>query len=191
MSGDWRSALNVLLPPAGRSPSGRRWPAALLALALLLTPPAARAWLVDEPSHLLCAGLGVVEVLDDPGLCTWNFELRPAFAYRHVRPWLFFGTGRHDTFYAAGGVLVDFALGERWRLTPSFGAGYFDSRRMSLGYHAEFRSGIELSRRFRNGQRLGLAFAHLSNGSLGERNPGTETLGLIWCLPLDALLGPR
>jgi hypothetical protein len=162
----------------------------LLGFLLLLLPPAARAWLADEPSHLLCTGFGVVEVLDKPRFCTWNVELRPAWSYRHLHPWFFIGTGKHDTCYAAAGVLADFSLGERWRLTPSFGVGYYDSLRLDLGYHAEFRSAIELSRRFSNGQRLGLAFAHLSNGSLGERNPGTETLGLVWSLPLDAVLPP-
>jgi hypothetical protein len=163
----------------------------LLLVLILLLPPAARAWLADEPSHLLCTGFGVVEVLDKPRFCTWNIELRPAWSYRHLRPWLFFGTGRHDTHYAAVGVLTDFALGERWRLTPGFSVGRYDSDGLELGYPTEFRSGIELSHRFRNGQRFGLAFAHLSNGSLGERNPGTETLGLVWGLPLDALSGRR
>ena len=167
------------------------WLRQVLAVALLLLPAAARAWLADEPAHLLCTGLGVAEVLDKPRFCTWNVELRPAWSYRHLHPWFFIGTGKHDTCYAAAGVLADFALGERWRLTPSFGVGYYNSSGLTLGHHAEFRSGIEISRRFRNGQRLGLAFAHLSNGSLGDRNPGTETLGLFWALPLDALAGRR
>ena len=164
----------------------------LLSVIILLSlPPAARAWLADEPSHLLCTGVGAAEVLDSPRFFTWNVELRPAWSYRHLRPWFFFGTGRHDTCYAAAGVLADFALGARWRLTPSFGVGYYNSSGLTLGYPAEFRSALELSRRFSNGQRLGLSFAHLSNGSLGERNPGTETLGFVWALPLDALAGRR
>ena len=52
---------------------------------------------------------------------------------------------------------------------------------------AEFRTGIELAKRFRTGHRLGVSLAHLSNGSLSDKNPGTETLGLIYSIPLDFL----
>ena len=58
---------------------------------------------------------------------------------------------------------------------------------LSLGFDAEFRSAIELTKRFSNDHRLGLCFAHLSNGSLSDYNPGTETLGLFYSIPLDFL----
>ena len=163
----------------------------LLALGLAAQPLAAHDWFFDDASHLLCAGVGTVELFDSGKALEWHAEFRPAWHFRHLRPWLFCGTGNHDCFYAALGILIDLRLGDRWLLTPSFGGGYYDSDGFDLGFHAEFRSGLELTHRFRNGHRLGVVFTHISNGSLGERNPGTETLGLVWCLPLDALLGPR
>ena len=156
----------------------------LLGLTLLVLTPVARAGLADEPSHLLCASFSTMELLDKPPFYFWSAELRPAWNLYHLRPWLVFGMGEYDTRYAAAGVLADIALGERWRLTPGFGGGYYDSNGLELGHHIEFRSSIELSYRFRSGHRLGVALAHLSNGSIGDRNPGTETLGIVWCLPL-------
>ena len=163
----------------------------LPALALAAPPLAARDWFFDDPSHLLCAGIGTVELFDSDKALEWHAEFRPAWHYRHLRPWLFCGTGNHDCFYAALGILVDLRLGDRWLLTPSFGGGYYDSDGFDLGFHAEFRSGLELTHRFRNGHRLGVVFTHISNGSLGDTNPGTETLSLIYALPLDVLFGDK
>ena len=76
--------------------------------------------------------------------------------------------------------------------TPGFGGGYYNAASgLDLGFDAEFRSSLELSRRFRNGSRLGFVFAHVSNGSLGDKNPGSETLGLNCAVPLDRLFRRR
>ena len=101
---------------------------------------------------------------------------------------MLFGTGKNDEFYAAAGVLADVELGRGWVVTPSFGAGYYNaSSGLDLGFDAEFRTAVELARRFGRGQRLGLCFAHLSNGSLSDTNPGTETLGISYSFPIDFL----
>ena len=85
-------------------------------------------------------------------------------------------------------LLVDVELGRGWVVTPSFGAGYYNaSSGLDLGFDAEFRTAVELARRFGRGQRLGLCFAHLSNGSLSDTNPGTETLGISYSFPIDFL----
>ncbi|MDY0149993.1 MAG: acyloxyacyl hydrolase, partial [Kiritimatiellia bacterium] len=59
------------------------------------------------------------------------------------------------------------------------------SEGLTLGFEAQFRTAIEVAKRFDNGHRLGLCFAHLSNGSLSDFNPGTETLGIFYSIPLD------
>ena len=43
-----------------------------------------------------------------------------------------------------------------------------------LGYELEFRSGIEIGYVFCNKSRLGVHFYHISNASLGRKNPGEE-----------------
>lgn len=90
-----------------------------------------------------------------------------------------------SALYGYGGVLADVFIGRRFVLTPSFAAGYYsDGNGRDLGHSAEFRSGIELAYRFDDRTRLGLAFYHLSNAGLGDSNPGTEVLGLVYSIPL-------
>jgi hypothetical protein len=151
----------------------------------------AHEWFAREPP-LLSLSMGVSQILDSPQEPHWGAEYRPAYRFFHFGPWLFFGTGKNEEFYMAVGVLLNLELGRGWVLTPSFGGGYYNAEDgLDLGFDAEFRSGIELARRFRNGHRLGIAFSHLSNGALSERNPGTETFGLVYSFPLDALFHHR
>ena len=101
---------------------------------------------------------------------------------------LFGVMGTSDTaFFGYGGFLVDLFFGRRFVLTPSLGAGYYnDGDGRDLGYGLEFRSSIEFSYRFDNRARLGLAFYHLSNANLGDFNPGTEVLGVLYSIPLSS-----
>ncbi|MDC0664274.1 acyloxyacyl hydrolase [Marinobacter sp. SS21] len=79
----------------------------------------------------------------------------------------------------------DFPVREHWLLTPSFGLGVFhEGRGLRLGHSTEFRSGVELSYRFPNRYRLGLAIYHLSNGGLSKENPGTESVVCSVSIPM-------
>ena len=148
---------------------------------------AAHAWFADNPP-LLVAGTGAAQIFDTHQEIYWDLEYRPAVRAFHFGPWLSFGTGKNHEFYAAVGVLADLELGRGWVFTPGFGGGYYNAASgIDLGFDAEFRSSLELSRRFRNGQRLGFVFSHISNGSLGDKNPGSETLGFNFLMPLDLL----
>ena len=160
----------------------------LLLSLLLLNPASAAAPRFADGPPLVSLGVGVAQVFDNHQEFFWGVEYRPAFRLFHVGPWLLFGTGKNDEFYAAVGVLADVELGRGWVVTPSFGAGYYNaSSGLDLGFDAEFRTAVELARRFGRGQRLGLCFAHLSNGSLSDTNPGTETLGISYSFPIDFL----
>ena len=160
----------------------------LLLSLLLLNPASAAAPRFADGPPLVSLGVGVTQVFDNHQEFFWGVEYRPAFRLFHVGPWLLFGTGKNDEFYAAAGVLADVELGRGWVVTPSFGAGYYNaSDGLDLGFDAEFRTAVELARRFGRGQRLGLCFAHLSNGSLSDTNPGTETLGISYSFPIDFL----
>ena len=55
-----------------------------------------------------------------------------------------------------------------------------------LGHELEFRSSIELSYRFDDRTRLGLSFYHLSNANIGDFNPGTEVLSIVYSIPLGS-----
>ena len=165
-------------------------PLLVLLLAVWLldpVPAAAHEWFADDPP-LLSLSTGAAQIFDSHQELYWGIGYRPAFRFFHLGPWLSFCTGKHREFYAAAGVLLNLELGRGWVLSPSFGGGYYNaSSGLDLGFDAEFRTAVELAKRFRNGQRLGLSLAHLSNGSLSDQNPGTETFGVTYSIPLDFL----
>ena len=62
-------------------------------------------------------------------------------------------------------------------LSPSLAAGvYEDGDQIRLGHTLEFRSGGDITYRFRNNVRIGVGVFHISNAGLGYRNPGSEQL---------------
>jgi hypothetical protein len=92
--------------------------------------------------------------------------------------------------YGYGGFNIDVFFGDSFVVTPSAAAGYYsagDGR--DLGYPLEFRTGLEAAWQFDNGSRLGLAYHHISNADLGDRNPGIENLTVNFSMPLDMLVG--
>ena len=155
----------------------------MLILGSLLAAPGTAA--ADDPDFLTF-GIGYYDVLQ-----TKHEAVEFRAEYRSDKKiWIFkpfagvMGT-TDSAFYGYGGLLVDVFFGRRWVLTPSSAAGYYsegDGR--DLGHELEFRSSIELSYRFDNRTRLGLAFYHLSNANIGDFNPGTEVLSVVYSIPL-------
>ena len=92
--------------------------------------------------------------------------------------------------YGYAGLMLDIYFGRRIVFTPNVAVGlYSDGGGKDLGSVIEFRSGVELAYRFDSRARLGVAFHHISNASIEDINPGTETLTLVLSLPLDNLFG--
>jgi hypothetical protein len=90
--------------------------------------------------------------------------------------------------YAYAGLALDIVIANRVAITPSAAVGaYHEGGGKDLGHWVEFRTGGELAYIFDNQQRLGLAFHHISNAGLGNRNPGVEILELTYSAPLGAL----
>ncbi len=84
------------------------------------------------------------------------------------------------SFYVCAGLVFDFSFG-RVVVTPSLAAGwYLPGGGKDLGFPLEFRSQLEAGYRFKNGTRLGVAFSHLSNASIGKTNPGEQSLVLVY-----------
>lgn len=114
------------------------------------------------------------------GMMVYRLE-RPFWSFRLFAAAL--GTSRGSVF-AGGGVAYDVFLG-RVTITPSFAPGaYASGSGLDLGYPLEFRSQLEASYRLGSRARVGLAFSHMSNAHLGDRNPGVETLLLNVSVPL-------
>ena len=90
-------------------------------------------------------------------------------------------------FWAYAGLRRPFRFGRGWRLTPGFAVSLYEegSTGKDLGGPLEFRSSIELSHRFGRGSSLGLVFYHLSNSSIYDDNPGSNSLILTWAFPVS------
>ncbi len=54
----------------------------------------------------------------------------------------------------------------------------------NLHYPLEFRSSIECAYIFDDESRLGLQLSHISNASIARRNPGVESIVVIYSFPL-------
>ena len=77
-------------------------------------------------------------------------------------------------------------------IVPNFMAGaYAQGDGKDLGSAIEFRSGLELDYQLPNTHRVGIAFNHISNASIGEKNPGAETLLINYSVPVGNLLSRR
>ncbi|MDE3055893.1 MAG: acyloxyacyl hydrolase [Verrucomicrobiota bacterium] len=87
--------------------------------------------------------------------------------------------------YVYGGINFDFLFWDHLVIAPGFAAGgYWAGSGKNLGFPLEFRSGIELGWQFDDGRRIGTHFYHLSNASLGKKNPGEESLVFYYDLPI-------
>jgi hypothetical protein len=88
-------------------------------------------------------------------------------------------------FYGYGGFGVDINLTPTLVLTPNVAAGYFArGSGTNLGSWMEFRSGAELAWRLPGQSRIGVAVHHTSNAGLTKRNPGAQSIALIYSIPL-------
>jgi len=145
----------------------------------------------EEPDFI-SVGAGYYDLFDDESAGEFRLEYR----FSEENKLLFFtpfvgATATTDGgTYGYGGVGIDIFFGRRWVLTPNFAAGiYGNGDGKDLGSAIEFRSGVELAYRFDDYSRLGLSFTHISNAGIDERNPGVESLVLVYSVPFNVLFG--
>ena len=61
-------------------------------------------------------------------------------------------------------------------ITPSFTPGlYFEGDGKDLGHLIEFKSELQFSLDLSNTSELGFSYNHISNASLGDKNPGANS----------------
>lgn len=107
-----------------------------------------------------------------------------------IRPTVGFSVSQNGGFYGYGGIFWDIVLSDPWILSPNFMVGGYadgDNDSEDLGSAIEFRSGIELDYKMQNEHRVGIAFNHTSNASIGNRNPGSESLLVTYSVPVGGL----
>lgn len=155
-------------------------------LGALAAPITARA---DDPDFLsFSAGAFDFNRKKDQGV-ELRAEYRSDFKIPGIqaKPFVAAGGATSGHYFIGAGILWDVYFGKRWVLTPSFAPHLYagGDADLDLGHSLEFRSQMELAYRFDNRSRLGLAVSHYSNASLGDKNPGTETLSLYYSHPLN------
>ncbi len=159
----------------------------LLALAAAALPSApARA---DDPAFLtIGAGYFDFNRQKDQG-AEFRADLRSDYKLWIFKPFLTAAGVSNGMTFIGGGVLIDVYFGNRFVVTPSFAPTWWRGKtdKLDLGHGLEFRSQIEFAYRFDDRSRLGIAVSHSSNASLGDTNPGTETVMLNYSVPLGSV----
>ncbi len=161
-----------------------------ITLAILLAFPAASVLpapvFADDPAFLTF-GVGAFDFnrQKDQGV-EFRLDYRSDYKLGPFKPFVTAaGVSNGMSFFGAG-VLVDVYFGRRFVVTPSFAPTWWRGKTsgLDLGHSLEFRSQIDFAYRFDDRARLGFAISHSSNASLGDTNPGTETLLVNYSYPL-------
>ncbi|MEO5338225.1 MAG: acyloxyacyl hydrolase [Magnetospirillum sp. WYHS-4] len=164
----------------------------LVAMAMALGMASASA-AADDPDFLsLGGGYFDFNRQKDPG-AEFRLEYRSDYKIPYIqwKPFVAGGGATSGHGFIGAGVLWDVYFGRRVVVTPSFAPHLYlgGDKQLDLGYPLEFRSQLEFAYRFDDRSRLGLAISHYSNASLGDKNPGTETLTVYYSLPFDKIGG--
>ena len=81
----------------------------------------------------------------------------------------------NNAFYFYTGAQAEYDLG-LFTITPSFAPGYYNSGDgKDLGSVLEFKSEIQMSLNLSDSTEFGMSYNHISNASLGDKNPGANS----------------
>jgi hypothetical protein len=145
------------------------------------------------PPDLISFAMGVYDIMREKWR-TWEFEAEYKFhlrclkspnRYLEFRPLAGLMATAQGSGYLYLGINFDLLFCDHLLFAPGFAAGYYwKGGGKDLGWPLEFRSGVELAWQFDDFHRLGIHFYHLSNASLGRKNPGEESLVFFYDIPL-------
>ena len=80
-----------------------------------------------------------------------------------------------NAFYFYTGAQAEYNLG-LFTITPSFAPGYYNSGDgKDLGSALEFKTEIQMSLNLSDSTEFGMSYNHISNASLGTKNPGANS----------------
>ena len=81
----------------------------------------------------------------------------------------------NSAFYLYTGAQAEYDLG-LFTITPSFAPGYYNSGDgKDLGSALEFKTEIQMSLNLSDSTEFGMSYNHISNASLGDKNPGANS----------------
>ena len=80
-----------------------------------------------------------------------------------------------NAFYLYTGVQAEYEIGGI-KITPSFAPGYYNyGSGKDLGYPLEFKSEVQVTFDISDTTHFGMSYNHISNASLGSKNPGANS----------------
>ena len=80
-----------------------------------------------------------------------------------------------NAFYLYTGVQAEYEMGP-FKITPSFAPGYYNyGDGKDLGHPLEFKTEMQISLDLSKSTQLGMSYNHISNASLGTKNPGANS----------------
>ena len=80
-----------------------------------------------------------------------------------------------NAFYLYTRVQAEYEMGP-FKITPSFTPGYYNyGDGKDLGYPLEFKTEMQISLDLSKTTQLGMSYNHISNASLGTKNPGANS----------------
>ena len=156
--------------------------AAFLAYGLAAGPPR------DDEPDVVTFGTGVFDAVDGEnpaGLL--RVEYRPALWALRTGPLLGMAGTTDGGILAYSGFRHDIAFADRLLISfnSSLAAYPVEGDGKDLGSTVQFRTGFDVHFRLDDGSRIGVSFHHISHAELfGDDNPGTETLGLTYTIPI-------
>jgi lipid A 3-O-deacylase len=129
----------------------------------------------------------IVDGEDEAGQLGVEYRFSPV--QYGIRPTLGINVTGDGAVYGYGGFNWDVpVIDNQLYLIPNFVAGlYAEGDGKDLGGAIEFRSGIELAYQMPNQHRVGVAFNHISNASIYDKNPGAETLLINYSVPMGTM----
>ena len=81
----------------------------------------------------------------------------------------------NNTFYFYTGAQAEYDLG-LFTITPSFAPGYYNyGDGKDLGSALEFKSEVQMTFNLSDSTEFGMSYNHISNASLGDKNPGANS----------------
>ena len=81
----------------------------------------------------------------------------------------------NNAYYLYTGAQAEYDLG-MFTITPSFAPGYYSSGDgKDLGHSLEFKSEVQMSLNLSESTQFGMSYNHISNASLGDKNPGANS----------------
>ena len=78
--------------------------------------------------------------------------------------------------YVYTGIEWNYTISDKLKFTPSFAPGlYHEGDGKDLGHALEFKTEVQASYAASESTSLGLSYNHISNASLGDKNPGANS----------------